>query len=475
MNESPTPDRSAYFTLAVLALSMLLASLGTSIANVALPAIAADLETSFQGVQWVVLSYLLAVTVLVVSAGRVSDALGGKKLLIGGLIIFASASFLCGLAPSLPFLIGARTLQGLGASVLMALSVAFAGEGLGKEKTGSVMGLLGAMSAVGTALGPSIGGLLISYFGWRYVFFVKVPVAILAVALALAKLPSLERSSNRAPRSIDVPGTLILVFALSTYALAMTTGKGQVGSINVVLLLASVAGFVFFVLAAKTSESPLVDLSLFREPGLAAGLVTSALVSTVLMATLIVGPFYLIGSLHLEVSSVGMVMAAGPATVALSGIPIGRIVDRIGAGYIAFAGLTAIGSGTALLAMGGTSLGLAGYLSATVILTLGYAAFQTANNTGVMRIAGADRKGVVSGMLNLSRNIGLITGSSLMGAVFAYASGSNLVRNPGPAAISYGMRFTFAFATLLIAGALAIAIKAYRTDGSALSRVPAST
>lgn len=475
MKESPTHHRSGYGRLAVLALSMLLASLGTSIANVALPAIAADLEASFQGVQWVVLAYLLAVTVFVVSAGRLSDTIGGRKLFIAGLILFASASFLCGVAPSLPFLIAARTLQGLGASVLMALSMAFAAEGLSKERTGSVMGLLGAMSAVGTALGPSVGGLLIYYFGWRYVFFVKLPVAMLAVALALVKLPSLERSRDRVSRSIDVPGTLILVFALSTYALAMTIGKGRVGSINVVLLLASAAGFVFFVLASRRSDSPLVDLHLFREPGLAAGLATSALVSTVLMATLIVGPFYLIGSLHLEVSSVGMVMAVGPVTVALSGIPIGRIVDRLGAGQIAIAGLTAIGSGTALLATVGSGLSLAGYLSATVILTIGYAAFQTANNTGVMRIAGTDRKGAVSGMLNLSRNLGLITGSSLMGAVFAYASGSNLARNPGPAAISYGMRFTFAFATLLIAAAVAIAVRAYRTEGAALSRVPAST
>ncbi|MCO6509728.1 MAG: MFS transporter, partial [Aridibacter famidurans] len=167
MNESPIPNRSAYGTLAVLALSMLLASLGTSIANVALPSIAADLEASFQGVQWVVLAYLLAVTVFVVSAGRLSDTIGGRRLFIAGLIIFATASFLCGVAPSLPFLIVARALQGVGASGLMALSVAFAGEGLSKERTGSVMGLLGAMSAVGTALGPSIGGLLISHFGWR--------------------------------------------------------------------------------------------------------------------------------------------------------------------------------------------------------------------------------------------------------------------------------------------------------------------
>ncbi|MCO6512499.1 MAG: MFS transporter, partial [Aridibacter famidurans] len=304
---------------------------------------------------------------------------------------------------------------------------------------------------------------------------VKVPVAILAVALAFVKLPSFVGSGKRTRRSIDAPGTLILIFALGTYALAMTTEKGQVGSINVMLLLASAAGFVFFVLAARRSESPLVELSMFREPGLAAGLVTSALVSTVLMAMLIVGPFYLIGSLHLEVSSVGMVMAVGPVTVALSGIPIGRIVDRVGAAYFAVAGLTAIGSGTALLAALGSSLGLAGYLSATVILTIGYAAFQTANNTGVMRIAGADRKGAVSGMLNLSRNLGLITGSSLMGAVFAYASGSNLARDPGPAAVSYGMRFTFAFATLLIAAAVAIAVRAYRTGGAVLSRVPAGT
>jgi MFS family permease len=158
---------SVRWALAGLSLSILLASLGTSIANVGLPTLAQAFNASFQEVQWVVLAYLLAITTVIVSAGRLGDLIGRRRLLLAGISLFTVASVLCSFAPTLWFLIAARTAQGLGAAIMMALTMAFVGETVPKEKTGSAMGLLGTMSAIGTALGPSLGGILIASLGWR--------------------------------------------------------------------------------------------------------------------------------------------------------------------------------------------------------------------------------------------------------------------------------------------------------------------
>src|SRR5215831_6127223 len=153
--------------LASLSLSMLLPSLGTSIANVGLPTLAQAFNASFQAVQWIVLAYLLAITILIVSAGRLGDITGRRRLLLAGIFLFTAASVLCGVAPALWLLVVARAGQGLGAAVTMALTMALLGETVPKAKTGSAMVLLGTMSAIGTALGPSLGGVLIAGLGWR--------------------------------------------------------------------------------------------------------------------------------------------------------------------------------------------------------------------------------------------------------------------------------------------------------------------
>src|SRR5436190_7520539 len=174
------PTLSVRWGLASLSLSMLLSSLGTSIANVALPTLAQAFNASFQDVQWVVLAYLLAITTLIVSVGRVGDIAGRRRLLLAGIFLFTLASALCGVAPSLWLLIAARAAQGLGAAIMMALTMAFVGETVPKDRIGSAMGLLGTMSAMGTALGPSLGGFLIAALGWQTIFLVNVPLGVLA-------------------------------------------------------------------------------------------------------------------------------------------------------------------------------------------------------------------------------------------------------------------------------------------------------
>lgn len=449
---------SARWAQASLSLSMLLSSLGTSIANVALPPLAQAFTASFQQVQWIVLAYLLAVTSLIVGVGRLGDLAGRRRLLLAGIFLFTAASVLCGVAPTLWMLIAARAVQGLGAAGMMALSMAFVGETVPKEKTGSAMGLLGTMSAIGTALGPSLGGLLIARFGWPAIFLVNAPLGILALFLAHRYLPVDRRGTKTDRTGFDAAGMLLLSLTLVAYALAMTMGRGRFGTLNMALLFAAVLGAGLFVLVEAKAVSPLVRWAMLRDPVRSAGLAMSALVSTVIMATLVVGPFYLSLALGLDAALVGLVLSVGPLVAALTAVPAGRLADRFGAQPMTIVGLGGIAAGSAILSMMPAASGIPGYVATLVVITSSYALFQTANNTSVMTDVRADRRGVVSGLLNLSRNLGLITGASAMGAVFALASATTDITAARPEAVATGLRATFAVAAILIVIAIGIAV-----------------
>ncbi|MEP7153499.1 MAG: MFS transporter [Nitrospira sp.] len=453
---------SIRWILAGLSLSMLLSSIGTSIANVSLPTLAQAFDASFQQVQWIVIAYLLSITTVIVSVGRLGDMTGRRRLLLIGVFLFTVASVLCGVAHTLWLLIAARVAQGLGAAIMMALTMAFVGETVPKSKVGSAMGLLGTMSAIGTALGPSLGGILISELTWRAIFLINLPLGLLIFLLAHRYLPIDRQRQNADRAGFDYAGTLLLALTLAAYALAMTIGRGSFGARNMALVVAAVLGAGLFLFAETKAESPLIRFTLFRDPLLSGSLAMSALVSTVMMATLVVGPFYLSRTLGLNAALIGLVLSVGPFFAALTGLPAGRLADRLGPPRMTVLGLIGIAAGACMLSMIPAMLGIYGYIAPLIVITVGYALFQTANNTAVMTDIRPEQRGVISGLLNLSRNLGLITGASVMGAVFAAASSTVDITSAPPDAVATGMRVTFAIAAILILVALAIAVATYR-------------
>lgn len=475
---------SVRWTLPGLSLSMLLSSLDTSIATVALPTLAQVFTASFQEVQWVILASLLAGTTLIVSVGRLGDIIGRRRLLLLGISLFTAASLLCGFAPAFWLLIAGRVAQGLGGAIMMVLTMAFVGETVPKSKIGSAMGLLGTLSAVGTALGPSLGGVLIAGFGWRAIFLLNVPLGLLTFFLSYYHLPVDRRRPKTDRAGFDHVGTLLLALTLAAYALAVTIGRGNFGWLNMALLVAAALGVGLFALAEARVASPLIRLALFRDPVLRASLAMSVLVTTVVTATLVVGPFYLALALGLDAVMVGLVLSVGPLVAALTGVPAGRMADRLGASRVIMVGLIGMAAGAFMLSMMSAKLGIPGYIVPIVVIIGGYGLFQTANNTAVLMDVHLDQRGVMSGMLNLSRNLGRITGASVMGAVFAFASATTDISTARPEAVATGMRITFAVAAMLIIFALAIAARTYRrtwhhrasapanrTDGNELARV----
>jgi len=379
-----------------LSLCVLSSSLGTSSANVALPTLARVFGAPFSAVQWVVLAYLVAITSSIVAFGRLGDALGRRRTLYLASSIFCAASIACSVAPVLSILILARALQGLGAAGMMALAVAFASEVVPKDRTGSAMGLLGAMSSVGTALGPSLGGLLVGAIGWRAVFVAHFVLGSLALVLLGRDEPRARKRSARAPL-LPVP-----------------------------------------------------------TPALITSLAASAIVSCVVMTSMVVGPFYLSIALGLDAARVGLTMSVGSLVAALTGFPAGRVVDRFGTRPTTLMGLAGIAFGAIVLSLRPEHLGVPGYVAPMAALTASYALFSAANNAAVMQHVAPEERGVVSGTLSLSRNLGLVAGTCVMGAVFALGTGAHDVTIASPHAVSQGLRTAYGVATALAALAFAL-------------------
>lgn len=447
------PQATSQGALAGLALTVLLASLATSIANVALPTLSQALAAPFQQVQWVVLIYLLSITTLIISAGRLGDVFGRRRTLLAGIALFGAASLLCAFAPNLVWLIAARAIQGAGAALMMALAPASIGAATPQNRAGAAMGTLGAASAIGTALGPTLGGFLVETWGWPLIFASSAPLAVLAFILVAQNLPDDRPSLSASPSALDGIGTVLLALTIGAYALAMTVGRDAPALLGVAAF-----GLALFVIVETRVKSPLVRLSLLTAPRLSAGLAANALVATIMMATLVVGPFYLVAGLGLDAPQVGMVMSVGPLVAAFAGVPAGLIVDRFGSDRAATIGTTAIATGAFILSIMRTSSGVIGYVAPIAIMTAGYALFQAANNTGLIASAPSGERGVVSAMVGLARNLGLITGASALGAVFAATSGLSVLSALRPEAAATGLHVTFALAATLALTATAVIV-----------------
>ncbi|MEI7353693.1 MFS transporter [Pectobacterium versatile] len=397
INQPDEPDQAKPGITLTLALAILSASLGTSIANIALPTLTAVFSAPFAQVQAIVIAYLAAMALSVVIAGRLGDRYGLKPVFITGLGLFAIASLLCAIAPQLWQLIAARALQGIGAAFLMTLGMALLRQTAGEKHVGRAMGIVGTVSALGTALGPSVGGFLLAIAGWRSLFWIQIPLVTIVLFMAFTLLPATPLKEK-----------------------------------------ASLSG----------------GLSL-RNTTLLPNLTINAAVTAVIMTTLIVGPYYLGLGLGLKETLVGLVMAIGPAVATFSGIPSGRLVDTWGFRRALTAGLSLVVTGTFMLAILPNLLGVTGYILAIIVLTPGYQLFQAANNTATLAEAPGNQRGTVSGLLNLSRNIGLIAGASIMGQVFALGVGTEDFTHAAPASLANGMQLTFFLAGAMVLVAIA--------------------
>lgn len=444
--------------LMALAAASLTASLGISIASVLLPTLTGSFGVTVSQSQWVMLAYLMAVTVAIVSAGRLGDLFGHRRVMVLGLVVFLGAAVLGAMAPTLGLLILARALQGLGASIMIALPMSIARDMVPSGQLGTVMGLLGTTSAAGTALGPSLGGLALAWGDWRMAFWLLAGFATLALILAFVAIRRDSRPPRASFRSLDLPGTFLLILALTAYSLGTSGGASAVPVSPLVLLATALFAIAIFAAVEARASMPLVPIVLLMDRMTGAGFAMNILICTVMMATLVVGPFFLTFFLELNAAVVGLVLAIGPVVAALFGIPAGRLTDRFGAQRVMLAGLVQTMLGLLCLALLPRFFGVGGYIAALIGLTPGFQMFLAANNTAVMSAASKEERGRLSGLLGLSRNLGLMTGASAMSIPLVAIMGKGDAAKAPIADVAHGFTMTFFAAAALAMIALGVAI-----------------
>jgi len=432
------------FVIAGVSMSLFMINLDISIVSVGLPTMIESLKTTFASAQWFVLAYLLVLTATITAAGRIGDLVGKRKLYLAGIAIFTMASLFCGVVDSATLFILFRGLQGLGAALILALSMAIATEMTPKSRLGRIMGVLSAITAFGIASGPTIGGLLLSAFGWRSMFLVNIPFGIIAFGLGYKHISS---PASKKTVGIDWVGVVLLAITLSAYCITMTMieKRGMNNSFTLTFLTVSVIGLFAFIRFERRIKHPLIDVAIFKNKLISKNLITTVLVYTVIITTIILPPFYLSKGANYSLAQVGLIMSFGPLlTVALS-IYAGKIADKYGAKNVMFYALITMAIGCFCMSSVKPTGNIVGYLWRIGIIALGLNFFKTPNNTVVMEAAPADQRGLLSGFLSLSRILGQITGTTAMGVIFAVLSGvSNISKmNSSGQSITYGFDKVF--------------------------------
>lgn len=415
-----TSPRAPWFVVGTVCIGAFMGQLDASIVTLALPRLGQDLHATIGSVEWVVLAYLLTLVATVATVGHYADAFGRKLLYTYGFGVFTLASLLCGLSPSLPLLVAARVLQALGAAMLQANSVALITEALPENLLSRGIGVQGAAQALGLALGPAIGGLLLALGGWRLIFFVNLPVGAVGLTLGWLLLPR-SRSKKEIGKG-DPLGALLLALGaggpLAYLSLADRSGYGS-GPLLAVMA-AGVAGALGFVWHERRSAAPLVELSMLRRPALSIGLASGLISYLVLFGSLLVVPYFL-DSRHVSSALAGLELATLPVAMGIIAPIAGRLTGRLGARTLTAGGMAIGAAGLALVAAQHTTLGLLGGLA---LAGVGLGAFTPSNNSSIMGAAPGGSTGLVGGLLNMTRGMGTALGIAVAGAIYAAASES---------------------------------------------------
>lgn len=460
--------QNKWLVLATVSVGVILATIDSSIVNVALPTLVEEFHTTFNVIQWVSLAYLLALGSLTMSVGRLGDVVGKKNIYATGFATFTAASALAGLASGVGALIGLRVVQAVGAVMILSLGVAILTEAFPPTERGKALGWVGTAVSVGIITGPVAGGLLIAAFGWRAIFFVNLPIGVVGTWLAVRHIPSTTPDGSA---RFDVAGAALLTATLAALSLALTFGQ-EVGFASAPILSGfglAAAGMVGFVLVERRADSPMVELDLLRNPLLTASIVTGFLTFVAVAGLFLLLPFYLEGVLGHDVRTVGMLMGVGPLALGLTAPLAGTWSDRIGVRPLTLAGLALMGAGFLSFQTLDVTSAWWHYALLAVPFGVGIGLFQSPNNSAIMGSVPASYSGTAGGMLTLTRLLGQITGVAVLGSVWAArvaaaagTGGSPQAAPPGDQVT--GLHDTFWVSALLMGLAVGVGVGAFRRE-----------
>jgi EmrB/QacA subfamily drug resistance transporter len=407
-------------TVATVSVGAFMGQLDASIVNLAYPSLQHAFHASLGAVQWVGLAYLSVVIAAVAAVGRIADMLGRKLLYTYGFLIFGVGSALCAAAPSLILLDAFRAVQAVGAVLLQANSIAIIAGSLSRQRLGRGIGAQGTAQALGLACGPLIGGVLIGLGGWRLIFLVNVPISLVGVVTAWLFVPRSRDLAEQEP--FDWIGLGLFVPALLALLLALSFGnaRGWTSAAVLTLILIGVLSGCAFGLRELRTRFPLIHLGLFRRRRFSIGASSGLCSFLVLFGVLFVTPFYLERSSGYPAGAVGLILTALPLMMAVAAPVSGRVTDRRGARLPTVLGMLLVVA--SLVVAAGEFAGTAALVVSLAICGLGIGLFTPANSVAMMASVPTQRVGVASGVINLTRGLGMALGLSLTALVFDLAA-----------------------------------------------------
>jgi EmrB/QacA subfamily drug resistance transporter len=446
------PENRKWWTLGSVAFALFMIMLDNTVVNVALPSIQRDLGIGLSELQWTVNAYALTFAVLMLTGGKLADFMGRRRVFIVGLAIFTASSLVCGLATSGEMLIAARTVQGVGAALMMPATLGIISATFPVEQRGMAIGIWAGVSAMALAFGPIVGGLLTEHIHWGWIFFINVPVGVLAIVVA--RLVIRESRDTSADQRLDLPGLLVsggALFAL-VFGLIEANAQGWTSPTILSLFAAAAVGLVAFVLLEMRQRAPMLDLSLFRNGTFAGANVVAMLVFLAMFGVFFFVSIYMQNVLGYSPVKAGAVFLPMTVLIMFLGPVTGKLSDRVGSRWLVTAGMTFVGVSLLLFAGLDADSGFWDLFPALILGGIGMATVMPPVTAAAIGSVPVAKAGVGSGVLNTFRQVGGALGIALMGAIVA----SQI--HVGPRNPAFVSQFMDGFsAALLVAAAIAFA------------------
>lgn len=399
------------FILINVVLMIFMDTLDSSIVNVALPKMSQSLSVSTESIAWVVTSYLIVISATILIFGRLGDIKGMTKVFQYGVLLFTIASLMCGISNSLPVLIVARIIQAIGAAATMATNQAIITKAFPNNERGKALGIVGTFVALGTMVGPPLGGFIIGKFTWHYIFFINVPIGIIVFFIGMKILPKSHKALNE---RIDIKGAILFMLSIVLLFGSLSVGQnmGYTSPAIILCLAATVIFFILFIIVEKKIKQPLLKLDIFKNTLFSLSIFCAFIAFTAISCANIIQPFYLQYVMKLSPFSTGMVMVVFPVIMFFVAPISGYLSDKIGSEFLTFLGLVFITLGLFLMSTLNEHSSLVTLIIFIAIMSVGNGLFQSPNTSLIMSNVSKNKIGVAGSINALVRNIGIVFGIS---------------------------------------------------------------
>ncbi len=449
-----------FLVLATVCVGTFMATLDSSIVNVAMPIVAKEFQVGLGTLQWVVTAYLLTIASLLMAFGRLADILGKNKVYAAGFLGFMIGSALCGLADNVSQLVAYRVVQAVGAAMLMANGMGLVTSVFPAHERGRALGISGSVVAAGSLAGPGLGGLLVNALGWRSIFYINIPVAIIGFLAAVILLPKDQDIADN--QSFDFAGAFLFAGGITTFLLSLSEGQ-QLGWVSLPVLSLAALALLFtvsFMYVELKVKQPMIDLTLFKNRLFLAGNIAGLISFVTMFFVVFLMPFYLDKVLALKPYQIGLMMTPFPLAMLVTAPLSGWFSDRVGPLYLTTGGLALVTLGLAMLSTISLHTPLWAIAAYAALIGVGAGLFQSPNNSSVMSTVPPPKLGVAGGVVATVRNVGMVIGVAL--AVSLFNTRQAYLQQTLPEKEAFVQSLSFVFLVAAVINVLGIAVSAVR-------------